>query len=101
MHNVDQSWSSYNLKLKNLTPDQVRQIDAYLSSIGDYGEVSLVVENGELRYVNTLTSFRAVPMMTGGNNGRRAPSSFGGQISRNENEGPGFGEDETIPGSRR
>jgi hypothetical protein len=51
-------WESSKLKLKNLTPEQVEKIDAYLVSVGDYGEVDLVVQNGELRYINRIESHK-------------------------------------------
>ena len=45
-------------KLK-LTPEQIEEINEYLASVGDYGEIHLVVQNGELRYINTLASHKA------------------------------------------
>lgn len=51
-------WDSYKMKLKNLTPDQVRQIDDFLGSVGEYGEVSLIVQHGELRYINRVESHK-------------------------------------------
>lgn len=51
------SWSNL---LKKLSPDQVRQIDEALDAVGDYGEVHLIVQRGELRYVNKVESFKAV-----------------------------------------
>lgn len=39
-------------KLKKLMPHQVQKIDDYLTSIGDYGEIRLVVQNGQLRYLS-------------------------------------------------
>ena len=45
-------------KLRNLTPEQVRRIDEFLASVGDYGEISLVVQNGELRYINKIVSYK-------------------------------------------
>ncbi len=62
MHNADilRTWETYKLKLKHITPDQGQKIDEYLGSVGDYGEVSLVVQNGELRYINKIVSFRAI-----------------------------------------
>jgi hypothetical protein len=36
----------------------VEKIDAYLVSVGDYGEVDLVVQNGELRYINRIESHK-------------------------------------------
>ena len=48
-----------SLKLKKLTPEQIEEIDEYLASVGDYGEIHLIVQNGELRYINTVTSHKA------------------------------------------
>ncbi len=47
------------LKLKRLDLDQVRHIDDLLASIGDYGEVHLIVQHGELRYINRVESYKA------------------------------------------
>lgn len=47
------------LKLKKLTVDQVRHIDEILASLGDYGELHLIIQNGELRYINKVESFSA------------------------------------------
>jgi hypothetical protein len=47
------------LKLKKLTLEQVRHIDEVLASLGEYGEVHLVVQRGELRYINKVESFKA------------------------------------------
>jgi hypothetical protein len=44
-------------KLKKLTSHQVQEIDDCLTSIGEYGEVRLVVQNGQLRYINKLVSY--------------------------------------------
>jgi hypothetical protein len=46
-------------KLKKLTPEQVKRIDEMLASVGEDGEVHLVVKNGELRYINKVESFKA------------------------------------------
>jgi len=55
-----QDVSSYpTLNLKKLTLEQVKRIDAILASLGEYGEVHLVVQNGELRYINKVESFKA------------------------------------------
>ncbi len=40
-----------------LTPHQVAMIDEALSSLGEYGELRLVVEKGRLRFVVTHKSF--------------------------------------------
>lgn len=47
------------LGLKKLTLEQVRRIDAIIASLGDYGEIHLVVQHGELRYINKVESFQA------------------------------------------
>jgi hypothetical protein len=47
------------LKLKKLSLEQVRRIDEILASIGDYGEVHLVIQHGELRYINRVQSYKA------------------------------------------
>ncbi len=47
------------LELKKLNIDQIRRIDALLASLGDYGEIHLIVQHGELRYINKVESYRA------------------------------------------
>ena len=47
------------LKLKKLTVDQVKHIDEILASLGDYGELHLIIQHGELRYINKVESFSA------------------------------------------
>jgi len=47
------------LKIKRLTLEQIRHIDQVLASLCDYGEVHLVVQRGELRYINKVESFKA------------------------------------------
>lgn len=46
------------LKLQKLTPEQIRQIDEMLEEVGLYGEVHIIVQRGELRYINKVESFR-------------------------------------------
>jgi hypothetical protein len=48
-----------DLNLIKLTPENIKQIDELLSEIGLYGQVQIVVENGELRYINKLESHKA------------------------------------------
>ncbi len=48
-----------DLGLKKLTTDQIRRIDSLLASLGDYGEVRLIVQHGELRYINKVESYKA------------------------------------------
>lgn len=50
---------SQALKLKKLTLEQVRRIDEVIASLPDYGEVHLIVQHGELRYINKVESFKA------------------------------------------
>ncbi len=47
------------MELKKLSLDQIKRIDALMATLGDYGEIHLVVHNGELRYINKLESYRA------------------------------------------
>jgi len=54
----DENHSSPKLHLKRLSDEQLKMIDEYLDSVGDYGEVHLIVQNGELRYINKLESHK-------------------------------------------
>ena len=47
------------LRLRFLKPAQVKLIDDLLSQLDEYGEVRLVVQHGELRYINKVESFKA------------------------------------------
>ncbi len=47
------------LRLKKLNLDQIKRIDALLASLGDYGEIHLIVQHGELRYINKVESYKA------------------------------------------
>jgi hypothetical protein len=46
------------INLKKLTVAQVKRIDEVLVSLGDYGEVHLIVQRGELRYINRVESYK-------------------------------------------
>jgi hypothetical protein len=48
-----------------LEDQQIRMIDEALSSLGDYGEVRLIVEKGRLRFVITQKSFDALKWKPG------------------------------------
>jgi hypothetical protein len=48
-----------DLHLKKLTVEQVEQIDDLLASLEDYGEIHLIVQRGQLRYVNRVESHKA------------------------------------------
>ena len=47
------------LGLQKLSLEQIKRIDALLASLGEYGEVHLVVQHGELRYINKVESYKA------------------------------------------
>jgi len=48
-----------NLRLEFLTPEQVIRIDKALATVGEYGEVHLIIQRGELRYINRVESYKA------------------------------------------
>ncbi len=57
---MDNRISSHNnLKLKKLTAEQIQQIDDFIASLGEYGEVHLVVQRGQLKYINKMESHKA------------------------------------------
>lgn len=45
-------------KSKTLTREQIQQINEFLLAIGDYGEIHLIVQRGELRFINKLESHK-------------------------------------------
>ena len=45
-------------KLRKLTLNQVKRIDLLLEQIGEFGSVKLVVERGEVKYVEVTVSKR-------------------------------------------
>ncbi len=47
-----------DLILLKLTLDQIKRIDEMLVDVGDYGEVHIIVQKGELRYINKVESYR-------------------------------------------
>ena len=47
------------MKLRMLDMEQVYRIDERLDSLGDDGELHLIVQHGELRYINKVESYRA------------------------------------------
>ena len=55
----DSDQAATGLKLKKLDLEQVKDIDEMLASVGEYGEVHLIVQHGELRYINRVESHRA------------------------------------------
>ncbi|MBI5713645.1 MAG: hypothetical protein HZC38_09520 [Chloroflexi bacterium] len=56
-HNLDDLMRSLNLRL--LTAEQVQRIDELLAEVGEYGEVHLIMQKGELRYINKVESYKA------------------------------------------
>jgi hypothetical protein len=42
-----------------LTPAQVARIDQLLATVGEFGELHLIVQRGELRYINRVESHKA------------------------------------------
>jgi hypothetical protein len=51
--------------LEFLDPRQVSMVDEALNSLGDYGEVRLVVEKGRLRFLITQRSFDTLKWQPG------------------------------------
>ena len=47
-----------NLQLLRLTVEQVKRIDALLAQIKEYGEVRIIVQKGELRYISKIESYK-------------------------------------------
>lgn len=47
------------LRLQRLTADQVQQIDDIIASLGEFGEVHLVIQHGRLKYINKMESHKA------------------------------------------
>jgi hypothetical protein len=45
-------------KVKALTAQQIQRINEFLLAMGDYGEIHLIVQRGELRYINTVASHK-------------------------------------------
>ena len=46
-----------DLALLKLTLEQVKRIDEMLDDVGEYGEVHIIVQKGELRYINKVESY--------------------------------------------
>lgn len=47
-----------DLLLSKLTLAHIRRIDAMLATLPDYGEVRLIVQKGELRFINKVESYK-------------------------------------------
>lgn len=62
-HLQDNNGETINLKI--LEPKQISMIDEALNSIGEFGEVRLVVEKGRLRFLITNKSFDVLKWQPG------------------------------------
>lgn len=61
-----------NLRYRFLQAHQIEMIDEALASLGEFGEVRLVVERGRLRFLVTQRSFDTLKWQPGSiGNGRR------------------------------
>ena len=47
------------LPIERLTVEQIEQINEALASLKGYGEIHLIIQHGELKYINKLESHRA------------------------------------------
>lgn len=47
-----------NLILLKLNLQHIKRIDEMLAEVGEYGEVHIIVQHGELRYINKVESYR-------------------------------------------
>jgi hypothetical protein len=54
-----------NSELHLLEPQQVAMIEEALRSVGEYGEIRLIVEKGRLRFLITQKSFDALKWQPG------------------------------------
>lgn len=58
-----------------LTPQQVAMIEEALGSLGEYGELRLIIEKGRLRYIVTQKSFDAMKWTPGVLTGEQAETA--------------------------
>jgi len=54
------------LNLRNLSNAHIRMIDEALATVGEFGEVHLVVNKGRLRFLITQKSYDALKYRPGG-----------------------------------
>jgi len=59
MNSSDVSSGQTRSKFRKLTAEQIEQINQVLASLDDYGEVHLIIQHGELKYINKLESHKA------------------------------------------
>ena len=58
MKNKEPTISLADLKLYKLTAETIKRIDEMLDEIGEYGELHIIVQKGQLRYINKVESYR-------------------------------------------
>ena len=63
---VSKSSAGKNSPYQNLSQHQIELIDQAISSVADYGEVHLIVEKGNLRFLVTQKSFDVMKWRSGG-----------------------------------
>ena len=63
---VSKSSAGKNSPYQNLSHHQIELIDQAISSVADYGEVHLIVEKGNLRFLVTQKSFDVLKWRSGG-----------------------------------
>lgn len=70
----ERAQESYALNLRRrlafLTPKQIEMIDELVGSLGPFGEIELIVEDGSLRAVASTHSFDALKWPDEGNTER-------------------------------
>lgn len=49
-----------SLKLYKLTLEYIKRIDEMLDELGEYGELHIIVQKGQLRYINKVESYRLI-----------------------------------------
>lgn len=54
--NLQSGMNRQKLETKKLTVEQIRQIDELLASLGEFGEIHLIIQRGVLKYVNKVES---------------------------------------------
>ena len=59
LHHSHSDAFSNHLKTRKLTSEQIAQINEILASLSEYGEIHLVIQRGELRYINKVESHKA------------------------------------------
>ncbi len=58
LENLSETPLPLSQKLRKLTLEQIKRIDEMLADVGEYGEVHIIVQRGELRYINKVESYK-------------------------------------------